>query len=204
MIRARGDAEQFAKQAADLLAGLRRALPGAVNSPARLMVEELDQAIPPRNQAAGEGKIAKDILSVLKGVPRSVADPAAAHRAARGSDGQTRPTGHKVAVNRARLQAYLKRQTRKAGRLKSSLNRAKKALGLSVPSWLARHGDSRGDFRRMDASAASSITIEIGPHYAPRVRTLASAWGGVISRARTALRENAQTILDRAARSAGL
>lgn len=198
-----GSAAEFLRKARTLADSVRSGAAEALEEPARTLVREMDEATPPRNQGAGEGKIAKDILAVLKGVPGAGEAPGPAHRAARDSAGQTRPPAAKIPVNRARLQAYLKRQTRKAGRAKASLNVAKRALGLPVPGWLARHGDTKGNFRRMSQAGTFSVVVEMGSPYASRIRTLSGSLEGIRSRARAQLRASARAMVAGAKRSAG-
>lgn len=195
-----GSADDFVARARRLGNTLSGALREALEEPARTLVRELDQATPPRNREAGEGKIAKDILAVLKGVrgPGSGIDPAVAHRAARGSNGQTRPRVAKVPVNRGRLQRYIRRQVRKAGRAKAGLNPAKRALGLEVPFWLARHGDGLGEFRRQATTGGASITVTMGPSYVSRIRSLAGNLDAIRARTRAHLQAAARAVLERA------
>lgn len=204
MIRFSGSTENLRRKADALIVGVRRVGREAMSDAARSHVRGMDKATPPRNRGAGEGKIAKDILQVLRGVPGpGDASPESAHRAARDSSGQTRKRGEKVRVNNAQLQRYLKRQTRKAGRLKSALNKAKQALGIAVPSWLSRHGDARGEFIQEETATGFVARIINKVPYASRVRTLAGAIPVSRSRAKAVLRNKVKEGVSRESRGAG-
>lgn len=204
MISFHGSSDEFSRKARALADEVERVALDAVEEASREHVKGMDKATPPRNRQAGEGKIAKDILQVLRGVPGpGDATPSAAHKSARNSSGQTRKRREKVRVNNARLQRYLKSQTRKAGKLKSALNTAKRALGLNVPGWLSRHGDNRGDFTiERDSRGVVARIINKVP-YASNVRTLVSSLADSRNKAASHLRKKTKDGVTQAKRKAG-
>jgi hypothetical protein len=194
----------FGSKAAALITALHTEAEVALMAAAKEHVAGMDEATPPRNSGAGIGKIAKDILQVLKGVPGlGEASPKAAHDAARDSSGQTSPKSPKVKVNRIALMRHLRRKQRGSGKAKSGWNPAKRALGLPIASHLARHGNGNGSFTMARTPDGPVATIQNSVKYTVFIRQLRSAIPESRRRAAESLQEHGAKAIKRALRAAG-
>ncbi|PTY02741.1 hypothetical protein DB346_08170 [Verrucomicrobia bacterium LW23] len=66
------------------------------------------------------------------------------HQAARGSRGTVSPRRRPNVLVLDGLGAYIREQQKRVGMLASGWNAAAEALGVKLPAWVARHGNSRG------------------------------------------------------------
>jgi len=113
-----------------------------VTPPAKSTKESLGAA-----RKIGKARVASDILKVLQGVPVKAAEVdsidgiKSAHRVER-SGGQVKGSRTKIKVPKTMLNAYIKTQQLKVGRLAAGWNAAAARFGVNVPSWISAHSTS--------------------------------------------------------------
>lgn len=125
---------------------------------------------------AGTSKTAADILKVLEGVPVKVAEVKeenafrAIHKKAR-VGGQVKGTPTRVKVPKTALNAYIKKQQKKVGRLAAGWNKAAQSLGVKLPAWIATHSTS-GAYSIKVTSSGIRIKATNSSPYASKVDSL--------------------------------
>lgn len=185
----------------------KRSAAETLQQQAKLLIRDVVRITPPNtgktNKQAGDAAIRADIGRIMYPTrSRTAEDAATIHREARRRDG--RIDRRRRAQPARNIPALRKKLLARVGLLASGWNAAASKLGVRIPGWITRHGNSNGQVKVRLRGSSLEIVATNRIRYAGAIKGLQRRINSALNRRARVLRNQVDKFLTRAAQRSNL